>query len=45
MKQVKYTLAIATVTIVLSSCGIFKKDCNCPHFSHLKPSVKKAANA
>lgn len=31
MKKIK--LITATVLcVVLSSCGIFKKDCGCPHF-------------
>jgi len=24
----------------LSSCGIFKKGCNCPHFGKVKPDVR-----
>ena len=32
MKKIKY-IAILVILISLSSCGIFKKDCHCPHFS------------
>jgi hypothetical protein len=39
MKKVKY-LVILIAAVSLSSCGIFKKDCGCPHFgqiNHPKP--------
>jgi len=35
MKKIKY-LIILIAAVSLSSCGIFKKDCGCPHFSHIK---------
>jgi hypothetical protein len=31
MKKIKYLVILITV-VSLSSCGIFKKDCGCPHF-------------
>ena len=39
MKKVKYTIALLAI-IGLSSCGIFKKDCGCPHFGKNKPAAK-----
>jgi hypothetical protein len=33
MKKIKYFFILAITMISLSSCGIFKKDCHCPHFS------------
>lgn len=36
MKTIKYLFAALLITTALSSCGIFKKDCNCPHFSEVK---------
>ena len=34
MKKVKYLLVLI-IAVSLSSCGIFKKDCGCPHFSKI----------
>ncbi len=34
MKKVKY-LVILIAAASLSSCGIFKKDCGCPHFGKI----------
>jgi len=31
MKKAKYILLLIAIA-ALSSCGIFKKDCGCPHF-------------
>jgi Phr family secreted Rap phosphatase inhibitor len=41
MKKIKYLLLALAVTGI-SSCGIFKKDCNCPHFSRNISPVKTA---
>jgi len=35
MKRVKYILVVIAI-VSLSSCGIFKKDCGCPHFGKIK---------
>jgi hypothetical protein len=32
MKKNKVILFVACIAMMASSCGIFKKDCNCPHF-------------
>jgi hypothetical protein len=37
MRKIKLAAALA-VCVALSSCGIFKKGCNCPHFG--KTSAK-----
>ncbi|MFD0766184.1 hypothetical protein ACFQZI_15080 [Mucilaginibacter lutimaris] len=42
MKKVKYILAVAMLTVGLTSCGLFKKDCNCPHFGNIKSTAQKA---
>lgn len=34
MKRIKY-LIFALTCVALSSCGIFHKDCGCPHFSKI----------
>ncbi len=39
MKKFKL-LITAALLMSLSSCGLFKKDCSCPHFSKLKPTPK-----
>ncbi|HTI60297.1 hypothetical protein [Mucilaginibacter sp.] len=39
MRKIKYVLLAIAVT-GLSSCGIFKKDCHCPHFSRNLSPVK-----
>ncbi|MGZ3819046.1 MAG: hypothetical protein ACXVB6_00535 [Mucilaginibacter sp.] len=36
MKPVKYILLLIVIAS-LSSCGIFKKGCGCPHFGQNKP--------
>ncbi|WP_162499854.1 hypothetical protein [Mucilaginibacter terrigena] len=36
MKKVKLLSAALLLTAVFSSCGLFKKDCNCPHFGSVK---------
>jgi hypothetical protein len=41
MKTIKYLSVALILTIALSSCGLFKKDCNCPHFSNAKAPIKK----
>jgi hypothetical protein len=40
MKKIKITAALV-ICIALSSCGIFKKDCNCPHFGK---TIEKKVN-
>ncbi|MDB5024086.1 MAG: hypothetical protein JWP78_1841 [Mucilaginibacter sp.] len=35
MKKTRYVFLLIAVAS-LSSCGIFKKDCHCPHFSKIK---------
>jgi len=37
MKKVKY-IVLGIIVIGLSSCGIFKKDCGCPHFGKTLPA-------
>jgi len=34
MRTIKMAATLA-VCIALSSCGIFKKGCNCPHFGNI----------
>jgi hypothetical protein len=41
MKKIRHILLIAAIA-GLSSCGIFKKDCHCPHFSKIKPAGQTA---
>jgi hypothetical protein len=41
MKKIKYIIALLAI-IGLSSCGIFKKDCGCPHFGKSKLINKTA---
>ncbi|MFI5160851.1 MAG: hypothetical protein ACHQHN_06215 [Sphingobacteriales bacterium] len=41
MKKIKYLLILIAIAS-LSSCGIFKKDCGCPHFSKNKPVTQTA---
>jgi len=43
MKKVKY-LVILIAAASLSSCGIFKKDCGCPHFGKVPAHTKSASN-
>ncbi|WP_262511264.1 hypothetical protein [Mucilaginibacter terrenus] len=40
MKTAKIILLGILATVVVSSCGIFKKDCGCPHFGARKPTQK-----
>ena len=37
MKKVRIIFAALLLTVVFSSCGLFKKDCHCPHFSRVSP--------
>jgi len=39
MKKVKYLVILIAATS-LSSCGIFKKDCGCPHFGKVSAHTK-----
>jgi hypothetical membrane protein len=39
MKKIKY-LILAITAVSLASCGIFKKDCHCPHFSNNHPAAQ-----
>ncbi|MBB5397466.1 hypothetical protein HDC91_003533 [Mucilaginibacter sp. AK015] len=39
MKTVKYVIAVLVITVTLSSCGLFKKDCNCPHFGLISDKI------
>jgi hypothetical protein len=41
MKKAKYIFVLVAV-ISLSSCGIFRKGCGCPHFSKMKADYKAA---
>ena len=41
MKKAKYIFVLVAV-ISLSSCGIFKKGCGCPHVSKIKADSKTA---
>lgn len=41
MRKVKYLVILAAI-VSLSSCGIFKKDCHCPHFGKIKTIQQKA---
>jgi hypothetical protein len=43
MKKVKY-LIILIAAASLSSCGIFKKDCGCPHFGKVISHSKTTGN-
>ena len=36
MKKSKLILLGAIIVVSFSSCGIFKKDCGCPHFGKAK---------
>jgi len=37
MIKSKFILFVAAVMLMsISSCGIFKKSCNCPHFGKVK---------
>jgi len=39
MKRIRY-LVVLIAAVCLSSCGVLKKDCGCPHFG--KISLRKA---
>jgi hypothetical protein len=39
MKKTKYLLILVAI-VSLSSCGIVKKDCGCPHFGKNKPATE-----
>jgi len=43
MKKIKYLIA-AIALAGLSSCGIFKKDCGCPHFGKNLPVDRSATH-
>lgn len=34
MKKIKWISAAVMMVVSFTSCGIFKKDCNCPHFGN-----------
>ena len=36
MLKVKIVLLSGAIILGTTSCGIFKKDCNCPHFGKMK---------
>ena len=42
MKKIKYVI-LGIIVVGLSSCGIFKKDCGCPHFGKNIPAKGAAA--
>ncbi|OOQ57646.1 hypothetical protein BC343_12650 [Mucilaginibacter pedocola] len=39
MKLFKYFVILLAGSALLSSCGLFKKDCGCPHFGMRKATV------
>jgi hypothetical protein len=43
MKKAKYIFVLVAV-ISLSSCGIFRKGCGCPHVSKIKADPKTNSN-
>jgi len=43
MMKLKLILAAAVLFGSLSSCGIFKKDCGCPHFGSIKTMLPTPA--
>ncbi|WP_345212426.1 hypothetical protein [Mucilaginibacter gynuensis] len=44
MLKNKVLIAVGLVmAMAASSCGIFKKDCQCPHFSYQNPAKAKKA--
>jgi hypothetical protein len=43
MKKIKILLLFVAMA-ALASCGIFKKDCGCPHFGKAKSHTVPAAN-
>jgi hypothetical protein len=44
MKKIVLISALALLT-ALSSCGIFHKNCNCPHFGKVKSTIKTGQQA
>lgn len=40
MKVFRCVVIAVVGAVILSSCGLFKKDCNCPHFGMKKTPVK-----
>lgn len=36
-----YIVALACGMLLLASCGIFKKDCNCPHFGYVQHKTER----
>lgn len=38
MLKVKYLLLATAISLCVSGCGIFKKDCGCPKFGKVKTS-------
>ncbi|WP_170113633.1 hypothetical protein ABZR88_00310 [Mucilaginibacter yixingensis] len=45
MKKLKYILVLLAACAVISSCGIFKKNCNCPHFGMQKTAAQNLNKA
>lgn len=44
MLKVKIILLAGAIMLGTAGCGIFKKDCGCPHFGKLKTSTATMAN-
>ncbi|MEO6850222.1 MAG: hypothetical protein ABI203_10715 [Mucilaginibacter sp.] len=44
MKKIKYILLLIGI-VNLTSCGLFKKSCGCPHFGKNKPVKAHASTA
>lgn len=42
MVRLKYMIALVLVGTAVSSCGLFHKSCNCPHFGKV---INKSATA
>ncbi|MEO7880097.1 MAG: hypothetical protein ABIR72_10645 [Mucilaginibacter sp.] len=40
MKVFRGVVIAVVAAVILSSCGLFKKDCNCPHFGMKKLPAK-----
>lgn len=36
MKKIKTIVILLAASIAVSSCGLFHKSCNCPHFGKVK---------
>gem|GEM_PF-2214914 len=41
MRKLKYILVLLGAFTVISSCSIFKKNCNCPHFGMQKAAQSR----